>query len=184
MTTKRLTEDEFLDEVRGFRTSAFRFEAQRSYALGYEQADFERFLAGSPVPPPELDWWRPWLERVSRWAREGKTISRVRVLDEPPTDYQRWLLWADPWHAAAGEVIRYMPRAKADNEGLPLNHDWWLLDHERVITMWFTSDGQIESKYLITDPESIADTGVVSSYRLWRDVALWNATPARRIAAA
>src|ERR1035441_6565819 len=74
------------DLLRSFRRSAFRFETRSTYALSYEQADFDRFLAGSPVPPPELDWWRPWLEEISRLTAEGKTVSRVRVLDEPPSD--------------------------------------------------------------------------------------------------
>ena len=82
----------------------------RRYALGYERADFERFLAGPPTPPPQLDWWQPWLEQIARLTRDGKHIARVRVLAEPPTAYQRWEIWAAPWHAQAGEDIRYLPR--------------------------------------------------------------------------
>ena len=173
-----ISEDEFLNALRTFRRSAFRLETRDSYALGYEAVDFARFLAGSPVPPPELDWWRPWLDRVTRFTREGKMVSRVRILAEPPTDYQRWQLWAAPWHIAAGEDIRYMTRGAAEGIGLPLPHDWWLLDDQRVIVMRFTDDGEIESKSLITDPVPVA------SYRLWRDVAIRHATPARNVAAA
>src|SRR5215469_748809 len=108
-----------------FGRSAFRLETRAAYALGYERADFERFLAGRPAPPPDLDWWRPWLDQIRQQTGEGKTIARVRVLTEPPSDYQRWELWAARWHADAGEQIRYMPRNRAEALGLPLDHDWW-----------------------------------------------------------
>ena len=115
---------------------------------------------------------------MSRFTHEGKTVSRVRVLDEPPTDYQRWLLWADPWHAAAGEDIRYIPRSRAVRVGLPLAHDWWLLDDTRVITMRFTPDGEVDGKMLITDPE------LVAKYRAWHSIAVRNAIPAESVTAA
>jgi len=175
---KKITEDEFDEALRSFKRSAFRLETRDSYALGYEAADFGRFLAGSPVPPPQLDWWRPWLDRMARFTREGKTVSRVRVLSEPPSDYQRWLMWADPWHSRAGEQIRYMPRSRAEEIGLPLSRDWWLLDSERVIQMWFTDDGEIDEKILTDEP------GLVFRHCAWRDLAVRNATPAERHAAA
>jgi hypothetical protein len=176
------TEDEDLlwsdDLLQSFRRSAFRLETRSTYALTYERADFERFLAGSPVPPPQLDWWHPWLDEIARLTAEGKTVARVRVLDEPPTDYQRWEMWAARWHSQAGERIGYMPRSRAQRIGLPLLHDWWLLDDERVIAMWFTSAGEISDRELITEP------GAVARFCEWRDLAVRNATTAEAIAAA
>ena len=172
-----ISEDEFLEAVRTFRRTAFRLETRDSYALGYERADFGQFLAGSPVPPPEIDWWRPWLDRVTRWRQEGKAVCRVRVLADPPTDYQRWMLWSDRWAAEAGEEIRYLSRTRAEALGVPLA-DWWLLDDERVILMRFTETGEDAGKVLVTKPSDVAP------YREWRDRALRNATPAERTAAA
>lgn len=173
----QITEDLFLEMVRSFRESAFRLETRDSYALGYERTDFEHFLAGSPTPPPELDWWRPWLDRVTRWRQEGKTIGRVRVLADPPTGYQRWMLWADRWAREAGEDIRYIPRGKANEIGLPAV-DWWLLDDEQAIIMAFDDDGRPGQKTLVTEPDLIA------RYRRWRDLAVRHATLAEHIAAA
>ena len=172
---------EWSDSLLGsFERSAFRFETQRTYALSYERADLDRFLAGSPVPPPELDWWRPWLEEIGRLTAEGKTISRVRVVDEPPSDYQRWEIWAAPWHSRAGERIGYISRTRAMRAMLPLwlGEDWWLLDDERVIRMQFTEDGAIEDRRASDDP------AVVARYIEWRDLAVRIATPAEEIAAA
>lgn len=175
-----ITESEFDDLLQSFERSAFRLETRRFYALGYEREEYERFLAGTPTIPPLVDWWRPWLERIAQFGREGKTISRVRVLVDPPTRYQRWELWAAPWHARAGEEIRYMPQWRARQLGLlgdkPI--DWWLLDDERVIIMQFTKDGEIDRKTLTDDPATVA------RHLHWRDLAVRNATPAEKIAAA
>jgi len=173
-----ISEEDFLARVRGFRKSAFRLEAREVYALGYEQEELRRFLDGTPRDPADIDWWRPWFERVVAWTEQGKRIGRVRVVDEPPTDYQRWLLWADPWHDAAGEDIRYIPRSLAVNIGLVRGYDWWLLDDRSVIIMRFTEAGEIDRKELIEDP------GTVTRFRAWRDLAIRNASPAAQVAAA
>lgn len=174
----QITEEDFLARVRGFRESAFRLETRESYALDYEEKEFRRFRAGVPTAPTDIEWWGPWFGRVARFAREGKTIGRVRVVDEPPTDYQRWMLWADRWHAEAGEVIRYIPRSKAVSIGLVRGYDWWLLDDRSVIIMRFTEAGEIDRKELIEEPGSVA------RFQAWRDLAIRNASPAAQVAAA
>jgi hypothetical protein len=176
--SSRITQDEFNRLLATFGRSAFRLETQPAYALGYERADFDRFLAGAPVPPPELDWWRPWLDQIASLTGEGKTVSRVRVLTEPPTDYQRWEVWGARWNAEAGERVGYMRQSHAERIGLPLDHDWWLLDDERLIIMRYNSVGEIDIKELTTDP------GTVAQHRDWRDLAVRNATTAEEIAAA
>src|SRR5215469_1206627 len=133
-----VSEADFGRMLATFGRSAFRLETRASYALGYERADFQRFLAGNPRPPSEVDWWQEWLDQIRQLRQDGKTIARVRLLAEPMTDYQRWAQWCDPWHAEAGEEIRYMPRSRAAGIGLPLAADWWLLDETRLIIMHFT----------------------------------------------
>lgn len=172
-----ITEARFDELLRTFTRSAFRLETRDFYALDYEQADFDRFLAGSPVPPDQLDWWRPWLEQIARLTGEGKTISRVRVMAEPPSDYQRWEAWGARWNIEAGERVGYLTRSKARHLGLPGGDDWWLLDDERVIRMEFDGRGRIARKTLITAPAMIV------RYQLWRDLAVANATPAGAFAA-
>lgn len=173
-----ISEDEFLEQVRSFDRTAFHFEAQPAYVIGIERADLERFLAGSPVQPTDSGLWRPWLERLARLRSEGRRIGRVRVLEEPPTDYQRWLIWATPWNEAAGEEIGYMPRSRAERIGLPLDHDWWLLDRSRVLITRFTPDGEIREKILTDEP------GDVARHLAWSDLAIVHADDAEHVAAA
>lgn len=162
----KITEEEFAEQLRTFERSAFRLEAQGAYALSYEEAYFEAFRAGSPVPPPEIGWWRDWLAQVADLVRQGRTVARVRVLREPPTDYQRWMMWAGPWYGQAGEEIRYLTRSDAASLAIPLETDWWLIDDERLILMHFSDAGEIAGKELITD------AGIVARHRAWRDVAI------------
>ena len=173
-----ISDEQFRDLLRAVSRAAFYFEAQETYALDYEAADLERFVAGSPTPPPEIDWWRPWLDQVAEQARHGKRITRVRVISEPPTDYQRWGLWALPWHVRAGEQISYIERGRAHEIGLPLVDDWWLLDDERLVILRYNDAGEIAGKSLVTAQ------GGIYNYLIWRDLAVRNATPAEQIAAA
>jgi len=173
-----IAEEEFGWALTTFKRSAFRLETRDSYTLSYERAELERFLAGKPTPPPEVNWWRPWLEQIAAQTAAGKRISRVRILAEPPSDYQRWELWAAPWHAEAGEQISYINQSRALELRLPVADDWWLLDDEQLIVMRFTGTGEIDGKTLITDPARVGEMC------LWRDLAVRNAIPAECVSAA
>lgn len=173
-----VSQEEFTRLLSGFERSAFRLETQDSYALDYEREFFERFLAGDEPSPHDYPWYRSWLEQIARLTAEGQHISRVRILADPPTSYQRSEMWGDRWHAEAGEQIRYIPRSRAAQLGLPLDHDWWLLDNRRLIEMRFTPDGEVASRILHADPHAVAP------YLAWRDLAVHNATPAGETTAA
>ena len=173
-----VTEEEFAAELRSFRTSAFRLETREHYAVTFERNAFQRFLDGSPLPPERLDWWRAWLDDMRELTRQGKTIGRVRVLSDPPSDYQRWEMWGTPWHVEAGEQILYLPHREAACAGIPLDRDWWLLDDERLIIMQFADDDQPGEKMLTTDPKLVAE------HRRLRDLAVHHAVTVQQFAAA
>lgn len=170
--TQQVSDEEFAGMMAGFRREAFRLETRGSYSLTYEREAFERFLAGSPLPPPQYPWWREWLDQIEVLAGEGKVVERVRILDEPPTDYQRSEMYADPWHTAAGERISYMARSRAIAIGLPVDTDWWLFDSGELVIMHFASDGSLAWRELITDPM------LVRLHCAWRDLARTRAIPA------
>ena len=171
-----ISEDEFTRLLRNFDHTSFRLEAQSAYAIGEEREEFERFLAGSPRSPREISWWREWLDEATTATRQGKRISRIRVIpDSGPTDYQRWLMLADPFYEAAGVEIRYLPHRRAKQVGMPA-HDWYLLDDERLIIMPFTPDGEPGPKELVTD--------LLPEYRLWRALAVFYSAPISQTSAA
>lgn len=156
---------------------AFRIEGEPSYRTSADEAQaLAGFLAGSPQPPSAFPVWQSWLDQVRTWTDQGKAIARVRIIDDPPTDYQRWAAWGARWHREAGEDIRYLSREAANALRIPRG-DWQLFDHQRLVLMEFTPTGEPMRKTLMTD------LGVVRIYRMWRDVALRHATTADTIPA-
>ncbi len=174
-----ITETEFAELFRTFRTSAWRLEASK-YKLGYEDAEFRRFIAGAPVPPPQISWWSSWLARVRDWRQQGKEIGRVRVDDVPLSPYQRWQRWAEPWHREAGEDVRHLSRPGAADLGVPL-YDFWLFDDARLVLMLFNAAGEITGRVLI---EREGAPGIVAQHCAWRNLAVRNATTAEEVISA
>lgn len=170
MTNSRaITPAEFGEMLHDFDHTAFRLELQDSY-LEAEEADlFAGFLRGDPEPPTTVPELQEWYRRINKHVKEGKRIERVRVQQDPPTDYQRFERWLDHWNRQAGETMRYLTRARAHEIGLlPAagNTDWWLLDSAQLIAMRFDDEGHRIQNELITDPE------VVIQACMWRDLAV------------
>jgi hypothetical protein len=176
-----LAAEDFLPAVLDFGHSAFRLELQDSYAEPEEDALYAAFLEGSPPSATTVPELRDWYEAVAAHARHGRLIERVRVQQDPPTDYQRFERWLDRWNIPAGETMRYMTVRRAHEAGLlPAagGTDWWLLDDARLVVMHFDARGHRIRNELITDPE------MVTKACAWRDLAVSHSTKAELEAAA
>lgn len=157
--------DEFRTRMRGWRTSAWRWECQGIYREPSEEEPLRRFLAGEP----DLAWFQGWLTRVRTWTAAGQRIGRVRMLTDPLTDYLRFELSITPPAVEAGEDIRFLSAARATELGAP-TEDFWLLEDQEVLALRFGDHG-VSGAELITEP------GKVSAYRAWRDTATAAAVP-------
>jgi hypothetical protein len=156
-------------------SDAFRIEGEPSYLTSPAEAEaLAGFQAGNPQPPSAFPVWRSWLDQVREWTGQGKTIARVRIVDNPPTDYQRWSLWCACWHRDAGEDIRYLSRQTAGALGIP-GGDWQIFDHSHLVLMAFTPTGEPSDKTLVTDP------AVIRRYQAWRALAVRHASMAEAI---
>jgi hypothetical protein len=157
---REITDEEFWQQLSSFERSAWRFEQQPTYDISYEEQQLADFVAGKPLPPAENPELRAWLIQVERQRSEGKSIGRVRIVDEPLTDYQRWLRWLDGWWREAGEEIRYLSRRYAVDTGLlPASStaDWWLFDDDRLMLMHFDEHGvRTGVELLESEPEVVA----------------------------
>lgn len=150
---------EFWQELANFRRSAWRFEQQEKYFIGYEHQQFDDFLAGTPQIPTENPELGSWMKQVARQVSAGKVVGRVRIVDEPLTDYQRWMRWMDRWNREAGETIDYLTRPQARAAGiLPAagEQDWWLFDDERLMVMSFDERGFRNKVELVVDEPEVA----------------------------
>lgn len=164
-----LTDEQFREVLHQFEHTAFRLELQRTYLEPSETELFAAFLRGEPEPPTSVDQLRGWYAQVAAHVQMGKRIERVRVQQDPPTDYQRFERWLDQWNRHAGETMRYLTWQRAHEIGLlPAagNTDWWLLDSAQLIVMHFDGEGHRIRNELITDP------AVVIQACKWRDLAV------------
>ncbi|MFJ9887197.1 DUF6879 family protein [Streptomyces sp. NPDC091287] len=133
----------------GFEHTAWRLETRQEYAADQGTEEYQQFLQGT-MPP--LDDGGPWFTNARAQTADGRRIERVRLVDEPPTDNQRYLLATTPSNLAAGEDIRYLHRSSAAALGIT-DGDFWLFD-SRVLARfnWEDADRRME---LTTDPEHV-----------------------------
>lgn len=168
-----VSEEEFGDFLATFEHTAFRLELQRHYQESDEDESLRMYLAGEDQDPATDPDFAAWLNLIASLVANGKRVERVRVQEDPPTDYQRWERWIGAWNIRAGEQMRYMTRDRAHEIGLlpAAGHtDWWLLDSSRLLTLTFDDEGTKLGSELITDPE------IVVQACAWRDLAVHHST--------
>lgn len=158
------TLDELLD---GFTTTACKFEGRPAYKVGGEEAQ-------------RLDAWRHHLPRPVRsvstnaflarialttavTAPVRKSWTRVRTLDTPLTEYQRYGMASLLESQAAGEDVLVVDRAALARIGdLP---DFWLFDHLTdapfAAVSSYSRDGVHLGREVHTDPGVIAQLAAV-----------------------
>lgn len=166
---ERLTSEAYANLFDRFEWTAFRLETQPTYRVPYEADAYSDWLAGTPALPDEIPWFRAWLDQIRAAHASGRRVQRVRVVDNPPTDYQRWELWATPYAEAAGEDIRLITRARLTELGIP-GGDWWLFDNSALAKMAFDDEGRPQPGVIVTDPE------VIAQHVVWRDLARTHST--------
>lgn len=172
-----LTNAQMSAEISNVKTSAFRMELQPAYTVGEERYLYDAFRAGRPLPPDQDESLRAWYAKVAKAVAAGKTIQRVRIYDDPPTEYQRWTRWMVRWNLEAGEIIDNLPRARAYEVGLLPDAgpgDWWLLDDTRLITITYDPTHRPVSRTLTTEEESVRKA------REWRHLAVRTAREAAK----
>jgi hypothetical protein len=115
---------------------------------------YEAFSAGRMDDPSGQPEFADWLRYVSALTAAGRRMERVRVQQEPPSDYHRYARWVGGWNVQAGEVIHYTTRERAAEVGLlpdAGDDDWWLLDDARLVVMEFDAAGELARIRLVTD---------------------------------
>ena len=112
-----------------FKRSAERLETLAAYSVGGSEAErLMAFRLGLPRPERSVRT-SPWLARIAETTAAGKAWRRIRVMDWPLSEYQRYQLTGYQEAAAAGDVIRIADRA-AHPELAALRRDFWLFDAE------------------------------------------------------
>jgi hypothetical protein len=160
-----VTPEELGELFESFTVSAFRLECLPSYDVTEddEAEAWQQFRHGRPEPPWKKD--RLWLQTVRAAKQRGAPMQRVRMVESPPTDYQRFqCAWGYPANVAAGEDIRILDH-KPD---ALLAVDYWLFDDEVAVVLEYDDEG----RFLVP---VVAET--LQPYRQARDLALRRAVP-------
>ncbi|MDT0410458.1 MULTISPECIES: DUF6879 family protein [Streptomyces] len=152
-----------------FEEEAWRLETRKGYASDRSSSSWNRFSAGAEFG---YDPNRPWHATVRAATRAGKRFARVRLVDSPPTEGQRFLLATGLGNVAAGEDIRNLWRADAEGLGLPAE-DFWLFDSRLVARFVFDED-DVTLGVILSE-----DTNEVAAACRARDVATKHAIPTR-----
>ncbi|MEU8983050.1 DUF6879 family protein [Streptomyces sp. NPDC058251] len=147
-----IDDDTFGSYFEEFEHSAWRLESRRGYGSDRAGEKYRRYLETGDVPD---DSKRPWCVNVRAQTAQGKRIERVRIVDNPPTWEQRFLLAAAAINNAAGEDIRNLWRTDADKAGLPAE-DFWLFDSSRALVLHFDDADEYLGAELVEDPDRIA----------------------------
>jgi hypothetical protein len=166
---RTLAAHEFHEQLHDYQRTALRCEMQPVYQVVGEREPFEKFQSGDPVLPPHDEGARPWLDQVARQTSEGKRMERVRIHQDPPTDYQRWLRWTGEWNIQAGEHLHYLTEHEATGAGLinaVAQRDWWLFDDSRLMVLTHNEEGRRIHTELFTDEPQL------ELARAWWDLAV------------
>ena len=156
----------------GFERSARRWETRSRYDVDEERSQLRAFLAGelpAQYSPTHGEWWR---ENMRSKTAAGKRFERVRVMNEPLTDYNRYMVYACRNATANGEDARFMLRRLANELDLP-DHDFWVFDSALLVLMRWTADDRRLGHDVVTDPD------IVARHEAWIDLAMAHSTPYR-----
>ncbi|MET9835831.1 DUF6879 family protein [Streptomyces sp. NPDC006385] len=135
---------------REFRHTAWRLETRRGYASDRRSPKWQRWQAGEDIASESSNW----LENIAAQTAAGKRFERVRIVDEPATEGQRFLLAAAPGNVQAGEDIRNLTRAQAKELRLP-DYDFWVFDSNVLARFAFDEDDTTLGVYLTEDPAEV-----------------------------
>ncbi|MDT0469111.1 DUF6879 family protein [Streptomyces gibsoniae] len=150
-----------------FEHTAWRLETRRGYASDREDPTYTEFVETGGIT---LDYDDEWSRNIRRQVLAYKTVGRVRIIDEPPTEGQLFLLADSPRNTAAGEDIRCLPRSEADARLLG-TEDFWIFDSRLVARL------NIDEQDVFHDVEIITEPAEVLRYCQIRDRAMHGAFP-------
>lgn len=146
-----ITYEEFAAHFTSFQREALHLEMRDSYGTATEIPHLRKWEAGEP---DDLDWLQPWFDLVSAGTQAGKVFRRARIVSEPVSNYQKWVLKDTHLYVEAGEDIRWVPRSRVSTVALPGN-DFWLFDDEIVVFLIFAASGLVVDRCRTTDRGAI-----------------------------
>jgi hypothetical protein len=151
--------------LQNFARSAFRLETLPEYDVPQEADMLSAFRRGEPIGMRDD---HPWLLTVRRHCGAARAMQRVRVVGNPPSEYERFELSLYLYSSAAGEDVRILEQRRRFNE------DFWMFDDQIVCVLRYDATGRFLGVEAGRD---------VVAYRRIRDLALESSIPFAQYAA-
>jgi hypothetical protein len=123
-----------------------------------------------------MDLDSDWCTNIRRQTASGKYVGRVRVVDNPPTEGQLFLLSYSRCNVATGEDVRNLWREDAERAHLPAE-DFWIFDSRLVAVLRFDHEDTFHDVEIITEPAEVL------RYCQVRDAAVHASSPYDKFAA-
>src|SRR5690348_3442286 len=111
--------EEFDGLFSSFTREALHLEMRDAYGTEVELPHLQRWLAGED--DNDTTWLQSWFDTVRAGVQIGKVFRRARIVSEPISEYQRWVLKDTHLYVEAGEDIRWVPRDRVSTVALPGN---------------------------------------------------------------
>jgi hypothetical protein len=156
-----------------FEHVAWRLETRRGYAVDIDTPKWQLWQAGGDLG---FNPAHPWHANVRTQTEQGKRYERVRVVDDPLTRGQQFLLASARGNIEAGEDIRHLWREDAHALQVP-DVDFWLFDSRTLVTFEFDEGDNTLGVRVTEDPAA-----VVAACQI-RDAAWHSAIPTAQFAA-
>ena len=146
----------------------FRMEVLPAYEVTSDGEDYRRWLAGATEPT----WSRkqPWLDTLRRECENGQVSTRVRILSELVSDYERYACGFGYRYNAEYEDIRVLRRGEHEIPPGLIERDFWIIGDSIVITMYYDEHGRLEGA-------ALAETGELGDHLRTREQAWATAEP-------
>ncbi|MBO3675316.1 DUF6879 family protein [Streptomyces sp. NEAU-YJ-81] len=143
--------DDFGKLFENFEHTAWRLETRRRFASDETAPDYQAFAETGEAP---LELYASFFTTIRDQTQQGKRVERVRIVDDPPTTGQRYLLYSAKRNCDMGEDIRNLWRAGANRLRLPAE-DFWIFDSRLVALLNFDDDDNLFNVELITEPVAV-----------------------------
>lgn len=142
-----------------FRVEALRLEALPRYQVQEEAEALQALREGQK---PDMSFLSEWLRQVEDRRRRGLLHRRLRLIGNPPGEYERFeLTYGYPLTQLAGEEIRVLESTPSK-----VPQDCWIFDRSIVFHMAYDSNGQFQGAHRV-GPERSAEL-VRQVEHLWR----------------
>lgn len=146
------SEEDLESLCRAIKKSFVHLETRDAYGTETEQPHMAKWRRGEP---DDLAWCGDWFEMLRGHRAAGRTCRRARVVSEPVSEYQRWILSHVEAFVEAGEDVAYVPRPRLANVLLPGSGDFYLFDDELVLFLHYAGGGLNVSFETTDDPQIV-----------------------------